>query len=113
MPIDSTTAKPLIGPEPNRNMMMATMMLRLLASQIVRLASLKPVSTLAMTPLPLRCSSRIRSLISTLASTAAPMVNTIPAMPGSVRVKPAADMMPRIIKTLMASAITEYTPKRP
>jgi hypothetical protein len=37
-------------------------------------------------------SSRMRSLISTLASTARPMPSTMPAMPGSVRVAPSALM---------------------
>ena len=39
MPIVSTTAKPLIGPEPNTNISAAAMTLVMLASKIARLAS--------------------------------------------------------------------------
>ena len=39
---------------------------------------------LAWGELPLRISSRMRSKISTLASTAMPVVSTMPAIPGSV-----------------------------
>ena len=42
-------------------------------------------STAAMTPFPVRNSSRILSKISTLESTAIPMVRITPAIPGSVR----------------------------
>ena len=40
MPMVRTTAKPLIGPEPSQNMMIAAMMLVTFASQIVRFACL-------------------------------------------------------------------------
>ena len=64
-----------------------------LASQIARLASLYPVSTAAITLRPRLRSSRMRSLISTLASTAAPIVMNEPGDPrqGERGIKPRHD----------------------
>ena len=53
---------------------------------IVDRADRYPVSMADIGVRPLRVSSRIRSNTSTLASTAMPSVNTIPAIPGSVSV---------------------------
>jgi hypothetical protein len=50
----------------------------------------EPRSSAGRRPAPARCSSRIRSNTSTLASTAMPMASTNPAMPGSVRVERSA-----------------------
>ena len=47
----------------------------------------------------------MRSLISTLASTAAPIVSTKPAMPGRVSVALNTAMMPRIMNAFTSSAI--------
>jgi len=64
-------------------------------------------------PLAVRISSRIRSKTSTLASTAMPMVSTIPAMPGSVSVAPTRLSSPKISPTLRTSAILAKSPKSP
>ncbi|MDT4882671.1 hypothetical protein FQZ97_1186430 [compost metagenome] len=53
---------------------------------------------------PARNSSRMRSLISTLASTAMPMVNARPAKPGSVIVTPNSDITATTITRLSSSA---------
>jgi hypothetical protein len=55
-------------------------------STMVRKAREKPASMDARTVLPPRSSSRMRSKIRMLVSTAIPMVSTMPAMPGRVRV---------------------------
>jgi hypothetical protein len=54
---------------------------------------------------PRRRSSRMRSLTSTLASTAVPMVSTKPAMPGSVSVAFRIAMTPRITNTFRTTAM--------
>ncbi|MCY1419505.1 hypothetical protein D9M71_350950 [compost metagenome] len=61
--------------------------------------------------MPLASSSRIREKISTLASTAMPMVSTIPAMPGSVRVAPRIDISATSSTMLNASATVAMRPK--
>jgi preprotein translocase subunit SecD len=60
---------------------------------------------------PQRISSRIRSQISTLASTAIPMVITIPAIPGKVSEAPIQDMIVRSIAKLITNAISENKQK--
>ena len=59
---------------------------------IVRSARWKPASMAARGVLPTRSSSRMRSKIRMLVSTAMPIVSAMPAMPGSVRVAPNAAM---------------------
>ncbi|MNP69574.1 hypothetical protein D3C76_1656900 [compost metagenome] len=61
--------------------------------------------------MPALSSSRIREKISTLASTAIPMVNTIPAIPGRVRVAPSNDISASSSTMLPARAIVAITPK--
>ena len=58
-------------------------------------------------------SSRIRSKTSTLASTAMPIVSTMPAIPGRVRVAPIIDKRPKIKPTLIISAALAKRPKVP
>ena len=89
MPIDSVTAKPRIGPVPNWNRKSAAISVVTLVSMIDDSALLEarrrsPTATVR----PARSSSRMRSKMSTLASTAMPMVSTMPAMPGRVSVAP-------------------------
>ncbi|MNH09371.1 hypothetical protein D3C79_688240 [compost metagenome] len=63
------------------------------------------------TDMPAFSSSRIREKISTLASTAIPMVNTIPAIPGRVRVAPSSDISASSRTMLPARAMVAITPK--
>ena len=78
-------AKPKIGPEPNVANTIAVNNVVKLPSMIELMARLKPSLTAIFNPLPSLSSSRIRSNINTLASTAIPIVNTIPAIPGNVK----------------------------
>src|SRR5215475_426150 len=64
---------------------MAATMVVALASRMAENALEKPASTAARGDLPLRSSSRTRSKMSTLASTAMPRVRMMPAIPGKVR----------------------------
>ena len=54
-----------------------------------------------MIPLLFFNSSRILSYIRTLASTDIPIVNTIPAIPGSVKTAPREDKTPKMKKISM------------
>ena len=63
--------------------------------------------------LPLNNSSRIRSKISTFASTDIPIVNTIPAIPGSVNTAPKPDRIPKINNRFSINAISAPTPALP
>ena len=86
MPMIRVTAKPLMGPVPNWNRKTAEMTVVRLESKIVQNAFLKPASMADLGDLPRLSSSRMRSKISTLASTAMPMDRMMPAMPGMDRV---------------------------
>ena len=59
---------------------------------------------------PARNSSRMRSLISTLASTDMPMVSARPAKPGSVIVAPNNDITATTITRLSNSAMQVIRP---
>ena len=83
MPSDSVTAKPLIGPVPNMNSTIAAISVVRFESTIVEYALSQPARMLACGDMPFASSSRMRSKISTFASTAMPTVSTMPAMPGS------------------------------
>ena len=82
IPMINVVAKPLIGPVPNTNNIKAVKPVVILASKIEDNAFAKPSLIASFCALPLASSSRIRSKISTLASTEIPIVNTIPAIPG-------------------------------
>ncbi|MNC85788.1 hypothetical protein D3C83_14010 [compost metagenome] len=58
----------------------------------------------------MRNSSLMRSLMSTLASIAMPMVSAMPAMPGSVKVACSIDSNATRNSTFAASARIENTP---
>jgi len=75
-------------------------------------ARLKPSLIARCGVMPLAISSRIREKISTLASTAIPIVNTIPAIPGRVRVAPSTDISASSKTMLPASATVAITPKK-
>ena len=57
-----------------------------------------------------RASSRTREKISTLASTAIPIVSTMPAIPGIVSVAPSTDINATSRITLIASAMFAIMP---
>ena len=106
------TAKPLIGPVPIANKINATIKVVSCASKILVNARLKPATIADFGLAPLASSSRMRSNISTLASTAIPMVNTIPAIPGKVSAEPINDMMAKIIIKLKINAILAIKPNK-
>ncbi|MOA00292.1 hypothetical protein D3C78_1196480 [compost metagenome] len=83
-----------------------------LASRIAVKARLKPSWIARCTDMPLAISSRIREKISTLASTAIPMVSTIPAIPGKVRVAPSTDISATSRTMFSASATVAIRPKK-
>src|SRR3990167_4729674 len=85
-PMDRVTANPLMGPEPNWNSMNAAMSVVVLESTMALRALLKPLLIAAGSGRSFRVSSRMRSLIRMLASTAMPKVKMMPAMPGNVSV---------------------------
>ena len=72
-----------------------------------------PVSTAEIGVRPDRTSSRMRSNTSTLASTAMPMVKTMPAMPGNVSVACRKLSTPRINTMLTTSATSAMKPNWP
>ena len=104
-PTDSVTAKPLIGPVPYWNSTSAVISVVMLASRIVQSALSKPVAIAARGDFPARSSSRMRSKMSTFASTAMPTVSARPAMPGMVSVASKTDISPISMIMFTASAI--------
>ena len=62
--------------------------------------------------LPLASSSRMRSKIRMLASTAMPMVSTMPAMPGSVMVALVRAIVPSTSTVFTSSARSATTPQK-
>ena len=87
-PIPRVMAKPLTMSEPKKARMTQTIPVEMLLSRMAGKARRKPSSTEAATDLPWRSSSRVRSKISTLASTAIPTDNTKPARPARLTVTP-------------------------
>jgi hypothetical protein len=86
IPIDKVTANPLTGPVPKKNKTNEAIRVVILASRIVPKDLEYPDSTAAKGLLPLKYSSLIRSKIITFESTAIPIVKTMPAIPGNVKV---------------------------
>ena len=113
MPMVSVTAKPRTAPDPSQNRTRVEISVVMLESMMVVIARLYPASMAATGDLPECISSRMRSLMSTLASTAMPMVSTMPAMPGRVRVEPISDSTPKMMAMLIRSAMLANTPKSP
>jgi len=85
IPIINVIANPRMGPVPNWNRKIAAMIVVILASRIVLKAREKPEEIELSTLLPCASSYPIRSQTRTFASTAIPIVNMIPAIPGNVR----------------------------
>ena len=86
IPIDNVTANPLTGPVPRKNKTRDAIKVVTFASRIVPKDFEYPDSTADIGFFSLLISSLILSNIITLASTAMPMVKTIPAIPGRVNV---------------------------
>ena len=78
----------------------------MLESKIDDKACLNPSTTAWSVLLPLANSSLERSKISTLASTAIPIVSTIPAIPGKVSTAPILDNTPKIRRIFTNKAIS-------
>ena len=81
-----------------------------LASKIAEKARLKPTSIALRRLLPARSSSRIRSKISTLASTAIPIVRMMPAIPGSVSVARTIESIPKSMQMFITTAMIARPP---
>ena len=86
IPIANVIEKPLTGPEAIKNNIIAAINVVIFASNIVYKALLYPFSTAFIIFDPFLISSFTLSKIRTFASTAIPIVNIIPAIPGNVRV---------------------------
>ena len=84
----------MTGPVPRKNKTREAIKVVTLASRIVPKDFEYPDSTADIGFFSLLISSLILSNIITLASTAMPMVNTIPAIPGSVSVAWSNDRIP-------------------
>jgi len=93
--------------------MTATMKVVRLASTTVASARANPESKDCTIERPELRSSRTRSKMMTLESTAMPMVRTMPAMPGSVSVAPSRVSDATISATLAASAMLAISPSLP
>lgn len=85
-PMVSTTPNPFTGPVPMKIRMTDDTSVVRLESKMVLKALSYPEASAPRTDLPVAASSRMRSKMRTLASTAMPRVRTMPAMPGMVSV---------------------------
>ena len=90
IPTINVKANPCTGPVPNRNNIIPVINDVVFESKIAFNALLNPSSTEALNVLPLDNSSLTRSNTKIFASTAIPIVNIIPAIPGNVNVPPPA-----------------------
>ena len=112
IPMNSVTAKPRTWSVPIMYNTTATSSVVTLASTIVVNARLNPFWIAIRTTPPRRCSSRIRSKINTLASTAIPIVSTSPASPGSVNVASMKIIVPITSNRFSSRQITATTPEK-
>ena len=102
IPMDNVIAKPFIGPVPIVYRTSDAINVVTFASKIVTKAREKPSLIALCGSSPALNSSLILQKINTLASTAIPIVKTIPAIPGKVKVAPSNDIKP-VIKTTLAN----------
>src|SRR5690606_30891799 len=109
-PMDRVTAKPRTGPVPRQARAAAAISVVTLASRMALRALRKPTSMAARTVDPACSSSRMRSKMTTLASTAMPTDRMMPAMPGRVRV---ALMPARVPSTMMPYRTSARLAARP
>ena len=103
MPTESVVANPRTGPVPIFRRITAVISVVRLASTMVESAFSKPDLAACSTLEPRRDSSRMRSKMRMLASTAIPTVRMMPAMPGSVSVA-WSDGQGRPVKSSMLAA---------
>tara|TARA_B100000700_G_C14338034_1_gene531343 strand:+ start:62 stop:523 length:462 start_codon:yes stop_codon:yes gene_type:complete len=113
IPNDKVIEKPLIGPEPNINNNKAAIKVVIFASKIVEIALSKPFLIADKVLLLFLYSSLILSKIKTFASTAIPIVKTIPAIPGNVNVAPIVPNKDIIINRFAISEILANKPNKP
>ena len=113
IPIIKVVAKDSISPVPKILRMIAISKCDTFASIIEGRALRKPVLMAVSVSEPKACSSRTRSKIRMLASTAVPMVSTIPAIPARVSTAPKEASEPKIRTTLTISAILAACPALP
>jgi len=99
-----------MGPVPNRNRAAAVMSVVTWESTMVTKALSYPASIADRTVLPSFNSSRMRSKMRTLLSTAIPMPRAIPAMPGSVSVARIATKIPTSMMEFRIRAKSAMTP---
>ena len=110
MPRHRVTAKPLMGPVPNKNNANPVIKVVTWASTIVKKALSYPASTANRTGRPCLSSSRMRSKIKILESTPIPIVKIIPAIPGNVSVALSPDNAPNKQRRFKAKAASAITP---
>ena len=91
---------------------MAIRLVRLL-SMMVPEALVKPASSALSAGRPFFTSSRMRSLIRILASSAVPRVSTMPAMPGRVSVASSIESAASISMMFTSSAMLANQPNNP
>src|SRR5262249_23342694 len=111
MPMISVIAKPCTGPVPTAYRMRAVRIVLTFESTIAFIAWRKPSSTARRSDLPCTSSSRMRSKISTFASTAMPIDSTKPANPGSVSVNRNMARPARVNRQYRVSAATASAPE--
>src|SRR5579864_6987556 len=90
-PITSVAANPFTAGVPKKNRKPQETTVVTCVSTRVAKALENPAASAAATDFPARSSSRMRSKMSTLLSTAMPIVSTAPAIPGNVSTAPKHD----------------------
>jgi hypothetical protein len=110
IPTSSVTAKPLMGPVPYCARISPEMNVVMCPSMMAERTLSYPISTAVLGLLPLRISSRIRSLIRMFASIAMPIVSASPAMPGSVIAAPNVERTAIWMNRLKSTAKSATTP---
>ena len=113
IPINKVVAKPWMGPVPNINNIKPVKPVVMFASKIDDNALLNPSLIASFWAFPFASSSLIRSKISTFASTEIPIVNIIPAIPGSVNTAPNPARIPKINIILTTKATSAKAPALP
>ena len=101
----SVVANDSISPVPKILRIMAISKWVTFASMIDGRALRKPVLMAVSVSAPMACSSRTRSKMRMLASTAVPIVSTIPAIPAKVSTAPKEAREPKINTTLTMRAM--------
>ena len=113
IPMIKVVANDSISPVPKTLRIIATSKWVTFASMMEGNAFLKPTSIEPDKSMPRYCSSRILSKINIFASTAVPIVNTIPAIPAKVNTAPKDAKKPKIKITFTVNAIFAAKPDFP